>query len=403
MSSANGILDLHESLTYSAPADILMGDINFVSFKSDAVSYTPGQSCSFNLRSNNEFVILDRSYIKFSYTETGSVTTGSSISSAGASCFIKSVSDTISGLQLPVCDNWNVVNAVNLSNDTASRKSITTRCEYTGTYAAPGTAITTQTFGVARTAVMPIPTNLSSSNNVIPLAFFNGGWNVSYEFASYLTAYISANSGNSYTITNAEIVCCVVKPPDAYLQEVQKTLSSGNSLKIPLQLAKVYTNLLSVGTTQSIRIQPGYLSSLNSIINVYRPTADVNAVSKDSFKSNITNFQEYYINVNSQRYPRNFPVKVATENKEWLYQEMAGFNTSTSMLNASTIAVNDKLVYSWKSNSDFNSGISLNEGTVSVEILFSTAPTVNDILSTVVEFDCMLLVSQSNVSLLTSF
>ena len=247
MASANGFLELDESLTYSTPPDVVMGDINYVSFKSDSPSYTPGQTVNFNIRSNNEFMILDRSYLKFSYAETTG-TTGCTLSSMGAGSFISQISDTLSGLQLPVQQNANVIKAISLSNDTASRKSITTRCEFSGTYAAPGTAIATQTLGTYRTAIMPVPTTLASTTNVIPVCFLNGGWNISYLLEQYLTAYIGY-SGNSYTIQNMEIVGAMLKAPDSYLGEVQKTLSAGNSLKIPLQLTKTYNNLLSTATT----------------------------------------------------------------------------------------------------------------------------------------------------------
>lgn len=401
MASANGFLELDESLTYSTPPDVVMGDINYVSFKSDSPSYTPGQTVNFNIRSNNEFMILDRSYLKFSYAETTG-TTGCTLSSMGAGSFISQISDTLSGLQLPVQQNANVIKAISLSNDTASRKSITTRCEFSGTYTAPGTAIATQTLGTYRTAIMPVPTTLASTTNVIPVCFLNGGWNISYLLEQYLTAYIGY-SGNSYTIQNMEIVGAMLKAPDSYLGEVQKTLSAGNSLKIPLQLTKTYNNLLSTATTQTIRVQPGYLSSLNSITNVYRPTATVNAASADSFKSNITKFSEWYVNINSQRIPRNKPIKVSTDDLEWLYQELSAFNTSTSMINASTIAVNDKLHLSFKSNNSFGSGISLNDGSVALELSFNAGPVVSDILTSVLEYDALLLISQNNVSLETSF
>jgi len=403
MSNPNGFLEIDNSLTYSYPVDIVSGDISFVSFKSDAVSYSPGQTASFNLRSNNEFMILDRSYIKFDITETG--TTGTSLSCMGSSAIFKTVSDNLSGLQLPQLSDWNVLNSVNLSTDTAERKSVTTRCEATGTYAAPGTALAATTINVARSVVMPIPTTLSSISQVFPLALLSGGYRIDYQLEDYLKVFVGY-VGNSYTITNFEIVGCMLKAPDAYLKEVSQGLAAGNSLKIPLQLTKNFTNLLSIATEQSINLSPGYLSSMNSLTNVYRTTATVNAASTDSFKSTVAKVKNFYMNVDSARYPRNKPINIknsaGNEDPEFIYQLLASQNTSVALIEAPKAAISDVLHFSWKSNSSFNSGIPLNNGKISLEMQFSAAPAVNDILCSFIDYDCYLTISLSDVTLVTS-
>ena len=84
---ANGFFALNSDITYQAPERITDGEVNFVSFKPQSIgAYGPGQSVEFKLRSTNEFVILDRSYMKFSLVETGSVTAstaGTSLVSMG--------------------------------------------------------------------------------------------------------------------------------------------------------------------------------------------------------------------------------------------------------------------------------------------------------------------------------
>ena len=400
MSAPNNFLEIHDSLLYNAPDPVLMGDVNFVEFKADSQSYEPGSTMNFQLRSNNEFVIMDRSYLKFTFTESGASDAGY-LSTMGASAFIRQVSDTVSGLQLPICENWNLVDSINLSTDTAERKSITSRCQFTGTSAGLGQTVAKD---VARTAIMPIPTTIGSSQRVWPLAVLTGGHNISYTLESYLKAYKSAAaSTNKYTITNASIVCCMLKPSDSYLQELSSTLGKGNALKIPLQLTKTYNNQLTEATNRSIRIQPGYLSSLNSLTNVYRLAAAANGTAEvDSFLSNITKIQEYYINVNSQRYPRNKAIKGGADN-EFLYQMLASFNTSISSLNATTAAVSDVLHYSFQSNNQWASGISLNNGDLSVEITFNDAPAANDLITSVLSYSAMLLISGADVQILTSF
>ena len=64
--AANGQLSIHPDLTYQFPEQVVDGAINLVSFKPTSIgSYTPAQTIEFKLRSNNEFVILDRSYMRF--------------------------------------------------------------------------------------------------------------------------------------------------------------------------------------------------------------------------------------------------------------------------------------------------------------------------------------------------
>jgi hypothetical protein len=60
----NDQFQINDSLTYAAPDRVIDGDISWVSFKPTSIgSYLPGQSIDFKLRSSNEFVILDRSFI----------------------------------------------------------------------------------------------------------------------------------------------------------------------------------------------------------------------------------------------------------------------------------------------------------------------------------------------------
>jgi hypothetical protein len=388
---SNDIFQINDSLTYALPERVLDGDINFVSFKPTSIgAYTPGQSIEFRLRSNNEFVCLDRSYIKFTITETGTVTTGSALVSAGSSAIFSMVQDTVSGLALPIAKNWNVSNAMRLATDTSSRQTITTRCEYYGASAA--------TFGTSRTSCMPIPTTLATTSKIIPLAIFAGGHTINYTLAPYLTVYNSANAGNSYAITNMEIVCAMIKPEDRYLSELSSALQRGGSLKIPLELTKNLTSPLSTATTQSIRLGTGFLGSVNSIMCTYRPKANVNVVSVDSMKSTLAKVSDFYLTVNSQRYPRNSAVGV--NNPEYIYQLLAGFNTSTSVLSVPAAqATADILKYSFKTNSEFSSGIALNDGQVGVELNFSSAPVQDDFFDSFINYDALLVIGASDVQL----
>jgi hypothetical protein len=70
-----------------------------------------------------------------------------------------------------------------LATDTVTRKTITKRCEYYGVG-----AVNT---GVSRTVCMPIPTTLSTTSKIIPLAVLQGGWSLNYQLAPYLTLQLT--------------------------------------------------------------------------------------------------------------------------------------------------------------------------------------------------------------------
>lgn len=398
--SSNGFLTLNHDLTYAAPEKIQDGDINFVGFKPQSIGiYKQNSTVDFKLRSTNEFVILDRSYMKFSIIETGAVAAAASggtvLSSMGAQAVISQVNETISGLQLPVLRNYNLQQSVKLNTDTSERKAVTTITEAYG-----GAASGNNNKFAKRTFCIPVPTSLSTANKVIPLSVLNGGWNISLQLENYNRVFTNGAVGNEYEVTDLEIVLCMIKPDERYLSELASAMSRSGSLKIPLQLTKNLSTTLTNSSTQTVRVQCGFLSSLNSITNVIRKVSDVGTATvssiKDTFLTNTAELKDYYFMINSQRYPKNKSITVA--DPENLIQLLAAFNTGYSQISpfSATTAFTH---FSFESNGNFASGIPINDGYISIECSFTTSPTAGDIIDTFLEYSAVLVIDQNTVSL----
>jgi hypothetical protein len=132
--TANSLLQLNPDLTYSTPAPLQDGSINMVRFLPDSIgAYQGGQNMNFKIRSSNEMLILNRSFMSFDAQEIGTLTSpptaGTTLSSMGGQVFISQVYDTLSGLVLPTLKNYNLQQSVKLNCDTFERKAITARTE----------------------------------------------------------------------------------------------------------------------------------------------------------------------------------------------------------------------------------------------------------------------------------
>lgn len=382
---ANSSLQLHPDLLYFAPDQIQDGTIEYVSFSPNSGEiFGPGGNPTFSLRSSNEFLVLEKSYMTFNVNQViggGDSPALGTLSKLGASVFFQSVSDTLSGKQLP-SENVSLMKLADLITDTTERKAFTAVGEY----------FNTSTTMVNKSVIMPVITTLSSANKVIPLCALTGGWNISYQLASFADCFSTTTGTNpTYTISNVRIIGAMLKPTDSYLASLSNSLDSGASLKIPLVLRRDSGQIsLCAGTQQIVRAQPGYCSSMNSISCFLRPLT----ANTDQFTTVIAPLTKYFINVNSQRYPRNFAIN--TTNEENLYQLISGYNTSLSSMSPNTDA--PFLHYTWKTNPAFGSGIPIRDGTISLDTTWSSDPSANK-MNIIIEYDAVLVISKNEVNL----
>ena len=87
-----------------------------------------------------------------------------------------------------------------------------------------------------------------------------------------------------------------------------------------LALYKSFQNVLATSTEQIIRINTGFLGSLNAIHSFIRPPSGT----VDSGVTQTRNVANYYIQLDSQRYPRNKLIGCGgTGDPELLYQLLA--------------------------------------------------------------------------------
>ncbi len=90
-----------DQLLYSAPAQTIDGDINQVQFQPvSGETFTPGQSITLKISSENEFLVPQRSYLQFDLKLTGGAanTAPSVISSLGGASVLRRVTTTVSGV-----------------------------------------------------------------------------------------------------------------------------------------------------------------------------------------------------------------------------------------------------------------------------------------------------------------
>ena len=370
-------LNIHSSLTYSYPEAVQAGDINFVSYKPSTNSFASNSTLSVKMTSNTEFLIPERSYIKFNLTPSAV----STLNPQGASACFSQIQDIIGGLSVPLQRNWNVERNVILQSDTSERKQITVACEqFTNSSSATGTVTAVDT---AIPIVMPFISSVDFAGKVFPLAVISSGWQIDYTLAPDATVVVAG----SYTISDFEIVACMIKPPSNYMREINEGLASGSSLKMPVSLTKTITTGLTNNNSQSINLNIGYLSSINSLTMVQKTT-----------NAHITSAKltSYVINIDGQRFPRN---KQIYTNLEGIYQTLAGYDTKINSIGLGDATYQVFQHYSFKSSPAFASGIPTANGIVSLDLACSTAPASTDVLIAMINYDALLVISNGVVQL----
>ena len=299
----------------------------------------------------------------------------------GGVAVFNSVQDQVSGLQLPVSRNFHIQKGVQLTTDCSERKTVTASCEqFTGT----GTGVATTAAG-SFTICMPLVTSLDTSK-IIPLALFNAGHQLFYTLNPAATVV----SAGTYTVSNLEIVAALVTPNQQYLEEISRGLQSGGSLKIPLQLYKSVTSTLAASNSKNIQINTGYLGSMNTVTLVEK-TAALGVM------KNGADLQSFFINLDGQRYPMN---KAVSTGVEAFYQTLAGYNTGISTLSVPD-ANQSFQHYSFKTNSEFSSGVPTANGVVELALDFTgSTPVAGSTIETIISYDALLVVSQNSCSLI---
>ncbi len=87
---------------------MLDGDINFVSYRPvSGETFTSGKTFKININSDNEFLVPQKSYLKFNLKLTGGATTaGNCLTTLGAASVINRVTTSVSGRTIEDLQNY---------------------------------------------------------------------------------------------------------------------------------------------------------------------------------------------------------------------------------------------------------------------------------------------------------
>lgn len=366
-------LNISNSLTYTQPESLLDGKISHVSYKPQgANSYSASETISVKLSSNTDFLIPSRSYVKFTLATS---TTGTLSVNGGSSC-INSVVDNIGGCVTPISRNFHIQQGVKLQSSTSERKAIDTYCQNATFSSTTGSAVTAAT---SLTICMPFISSFET-DKIIPLAILNG-----WEQTITLNPATAVVSAGTYTVSNYEVVACLLTPTQQYLNELASGLNNGSTLKLPIQLSTTITSPVTSALSQNILINSGYYSSMNSVTFVHKETPLANSSKVSS----------WYVMVDSARYPKNKTIAGAVES---VYSTLSGYATDISSISV-PLATQTFNQYTFKTNSEFSSGIATSNGLVELVVDFLDTPTGT--IETIVNYDAYLEIGRNNVILVT--
>ena len=413
-------LQIHPSTTYQYPEQYTSGQANFVRFTPiNAGAWGPGTDIIFRLQSSNEFIDIDRSYVKLTFQETGILAGNSigSLSSQGGTSFINQVTDTLGGTQLPVYRQPNFYQSIENKTSTFDRQCNLTQTQnallFGGIQAittpgnvlysnATGTngSLLTGTAGSLNTVCIPVCSYLATCQKLIPLALINGGLEHRITLENYNTAFVSKPNGG-YQVTVAELHAFMVKPSDAYLQQLKHEIDTGSSIKLPIQLKKWYQTTLAASSTNTLKLQTGFFNSLDSILVEHIAAANWNVAgttdggtAKDSFAGNslVKNITNFNIVISGVRYPRTFDVVNDTGCQQMMI--LSAFSSRYPSLQIPTTN-NSILFYSWCPNGEFAQGISTSDGYIELNLSYTTLPTAGDFLNCMFNYSGLIEVKES--------
>jgi hypothetical protein len=316
-------------------------------------------------------MVLDRSYIKFNLACS---TTGN-LSQAGGSAVFNSIVDNIGGSVLPISRNVHIKENIKLQSATSERKAVDKFCQ-SSSFDGTGLGVTSAT---SLTVCMPFISSFET-DKVIPLAVLNG-WDLSYT----LNPAGSVVSVGEYTVSNFEIVAALLTPEQQYLNQLAQGLNNGSTLKIPVTMTNSITSPVTSAQSQNILVNCGYYSSINSVTFVHKESALVNSEKISS----------WYLMCDSNRYPKNKSVLGPVES---VYQTLAGYATDISTISIPHTSQTFNQ-YTFKTNSEFSSGIPTANGLVELILDFSSTPTGT--IETLINYDGYLEISRNSVTLFT--
>ena len=125
---------LPSNLQYSQPSERLTGTKNFTQFAAvGATSYSPGDTIKIAINSNNQFLDVSRSYLRFKVKAAGTSASTHKIPAVGYAYLLKDVSTTVGGVTVENIADYNKYISILYKKLPDTQLAVLKKLESTGT------------------------------------------------------------------------------------------------------------------------------------------------------------------------------------------------------------------------------------------------------------------------------
>lgn len=391
--SSQSTFSFSNSLVYQQPSRDVSGELNFLEFSPiSGSSFSAGNSFEINVASPDGFVDPSKTWLQYTLTATAGTThaSGALDSNLGAVAVIKRVDSIVSGVEIESIDNYNhYYSMISKRQPRTYRDQLQPELEGQGKgfYTGDSTTASIVCNHALRIGLF------EGQQKHIPVCFMRSG--VNFRFTLDSSVYVTGSTVSTWTVSDVRLVCGMLKPNPAYLQDFQRKLESGGSAIIPMQLVRNLNFVCTTSTSQEAQLTCGYLKSLRSLMGAFRSAST--AFNTDTRN----NLSEFYFQNSTTRYPLNKTIKTSGRNAENLMIALSSVDNTYAHMGVPSSIVNntDHLIYySFASNAEFGSGISVVDGAIRFSQVYSSAPTALT-CQFYATFDSKLIISAGSVGL----
>ena len=400
---------LPDQLLYSKPTQTIDGNINWVSFTPVSGStFTDGNSFKVRVSSTNEFLVVQRSYLKYTLKLTGvtQATTASVTTKLGGASALRRVVTNVGGVQVEDIDNYNTYVSTIYKRLPTSQQNFLKQVEG---YQNQDICCSTATLASnGRTVCHALRTSIMECDQYLPLPFLQGGLEMEFTVETLNNIIATSASGaTGVSVSNVEFVACMIKPSDGYLKQFQGTLASGKKGSITMVKTRNVRLNPSALTDQEQSLQIGFLRSLRSVLGITRKSTSWLSATTDSFELDTANLMSsYYFKVGSDRYPRNKVINTnngtsGTVDAEPLMQSICALDNSYAHFNAVDVTANtaNYIYFNWASSPAIGSGIPVEDGKIDFHHTYYAAPAATEYIDVFFFYDAILSFDASSISL----
>lgn len=401
-----------DNMLYGSPQSMLDGDLNYVSYKPvSGETFTSGKSFKININSDNEWLVPQKSYLKFNLKLTGGATTaGNCITTLGAASVLQRVTTSVSGRNIEDTPDYPTYVSSLYKRATTTQQNALKELELYGNQTL--LTVSANAYSNGYTVCHAIRNALFECDQNIPVAFLAGGINVEIELSDYRKLLANTAGGSTdFSVSSVELICGMLKPSDSYIKQFQASLSAGRQATIPMTIIRAFKTQPSTSSSeQALQLQCGFHRSLRSVLAVRKLSSNINSTSADEFNvDTLAGLKEYYFQIGSQRWPRNCTIKtqndvsVSAPCAEHYMQMLTSLDNTFPHLNAvahSGTNTGQAIYYNFASNRSFGQGVPIEDGTLTINLSHNSSPSATD-MTVFLAIDAVLKIDVSDVSFTT--